>query len=47
MGKLQCLYLGQTYEHDETFPANDLCNDCHCSDGQVACTELKCTEGKI
>ena len=46
-GKSQCLYLGQTYEHDETFPANDLCNDCHCENGQVACTEVYCTEGKI
>jgi hypothetical protein len=40
--KPTCDYNGHTYYHGESFPSNDGCNQCSCSDGIVACTLRFC-----
>jgi len=38
-----CKYNGQLYRAGESFPANDGCNTCSCSEnGMVACTKMAC-----
>ena len=38
-----CKYNGTTYNSGDSFPSTDGCNECHCDDGMVACTEIYCS----
>jgi len=40
--KSSCEYNGETYYHGESFPCQDGCNQCSCSDGMVVCTLRAC-----
>lgn len=33
---------GQVYKEGQSFPASDGCNTCVCTNGMVACTEIRC-----
>lgn len=37
-----CEYDGVSYEVGDSFPANDGCNTCSCTEDGVACTEMAC-----
>jgi len=43
----RCEYNGWAYADGESFPASDDCNTCICSDGEVVCTEIVCTEEPV
>lgn len=42
--KARCSYAGWSYADSETFKSSDGCNSCACSNGQVICTTMACTE---
>jgi len=37
-----CIFNGLTYKHGQSFPSDDGCNHCYCSDGTVICTLMAC-----
>lgn len=41
-----CTYDGVVYSDGDSFLATDGCNNCGCSDGLVACTELACAPNR-
>ena len=41
--KARCAYNGWSYADSETFKSSDGCNSCACSNGQVVCTAMACT----
>ncbi|MBU1120169.1 hypothetical protein KKA50_03175 [Patescibacteria group bacterium] len=41
--KARCDYSGWSYANGDQFKSSDGCNSCACSDGQVVCTEMACT----
>lgn len=40
--KKTCSYNDATYNDGDTFDADDGCNKCICSDGEIRCTEMAC-----
>ena len=40
----KCTYGGQEYANEASFPSTDGCNNCSCSNGNVACTEKACLD---
>lgn len=42
--ELTCEYEDVYYEEGEEFTANDGCNTCTCSQGEVSCTDMACEE---
>lgn len=46
-GPRACTFMGRTYQEGETFPAGDNCNSCSCLDGEVACTDVACSDGGV
>ena len=40
----RCEYNGWAYADGESFAAEDGCNTCVCSNGEVVCTEMACVE---
>jgi len=42
--KPTCDYNGHTFYHGESFPSDDSCNQCFCSDGIVGCTLRFCVQ---
>jgi hypothetical protein len=41
-GGADCEYNGEVYADGTSFPADDGCNTCSCSDGMVLCTQMAC-----
>jgi len=42
--KSVCEYNGWAYSDKESFVSSDGCNQCVCSDGEVVCTQMACTD---
>jgi hypothetical protein len=40
----RCEYRGWAYAHGETFTMDNDCNVCVCSNGELLCTDMVCTE---
>jgi len=39
-----CTYEGVQYSNGESFPSNDGCNTCSCTNGEVVCTLMACEQ---
>src|SRR3989304_8035230 len=42
IGNKQCTYNGKVYNPGDSFPADDNCNSCGCTNGEVGCTLIAC-----